>query len=432
MPLENSSLGAPHSKQEQKSTSSPTILQQLRNVYDEYPPQFWMLIFGLFIDRLGGALVFPFLTLYITRKFGVGMTEVGLLFGVFAVTNLIGSTLGGALTDYFGRKGTLIFGLVMSALISLSMGLVNSFQLLFVSIAFVGLFANVGGPAAQAMVADLVPEEKRAQGFGILRVMANLAVAIGPAIGGLLAVRSYLILFIADAVTSLITALFVFFILQETRPAATSGVQSETIVQTLRGYGRVLRDTKFTAFILTCMLIVVVAMQMNTSLSVYLRDVHGLSDQRFGYMLTLNASMVVVFQFYITRRMQGARPLVMAALGSALYTLGFSLFGFVSGYALFLTAMAILTSGEMIFVPNAQALVACLAPEDMRGRYMAAYGLTWTLPMMFGPLAAGLILDNLNPRWLWYAVGMVGSTAVVGFLLLERWIGKSLPTTRSP
>ncbi len=66
---------------------------------------FWLIIVGMFIDQLGGMLVFPFFGLYITSKYNVGMTEVGVLFTIFAVTGVIGSFIGGALTDKFGRKG---------------------------------------------------------------------------------------------------------------------------------------------------------------------------------------------------------------------------------------------------------------------------------------------------------------------------------------
>ena len=114
--------------------------------------------------------------------------------------------LPGALTDRLGRKKMLLFGLVMSALSSLVMGLVNVIGLFFVATLLVGLLANTGGPAQQAMVADLLPEEKRTQGYGIIRVVVNLAVTIGPIIGGLLATQSYLLLFIFDALASLITA----------------------------------------------------------------------------------------------------------------------------------------------------------------------------------------------------------------------------------
>ncbi len=401
---------------------------RLRDVYDEYPPQFWMLILGIFIDRLGGALVFPFLTLYITKKFGIGMTELGLLIGLFSITNLVGSTLGGAFADRLGRKGTLIFGLIVSALISLIMGYAQSLLVLSASLLLVGLFANVGGPAAQAMVADLLPEEKRAQGFGILRVVANLAIAIGPAIGGVLAVRSYLILFAADAVTSVITAVFALAVLRETNPVVPTGAQHETIVDTLRGYRVVLKDRRFFAFIAVSVLVAIVAMHLNTNLPVYLRDVHGISEQRCGYVLTLNASMVVLFQFWLTRQMQAFSPLLLAAAGSALYGLGYAVYGFVSAYVLFLAAMVVVTTGEMVFVPAAQALAARMARDDMRGRYLAAYGLSWGVPGIVAPLLAGLIMDNLDPRVLWYVSGLIGLTAAGGFVLMHRRIG-DLPAT---
>jgi len=64
---------------------------QLRHIYDEYPNQFWTLVLATFIDRLGGALLYPFFTLHITRKFGVGMTQVGLLFGLFSAAGLVHS-----------------------------------------------------------------------------------------------------------------------------------------------------------------------------------------------------------------------------------------------------------------------------------------------------------------------------------------------------
>ena len=80
--------------------------------------------------------------------------------------------------------------------------------------------------------------------------------------------------------------------------------------------------------------------------------------------------------------------------------------------------MVIITVGEMIVTPVAQTLVAKFAPEDMRGRYMAVYGFSWTIPFAIGPLLAGLIMDNLNPDWVWFAAGLVGLVAVGGFLLL--------------
>jgi MFS family permease len=123
----------------------------------------------------------------------------------------------------------------------LLMGFVESLDTFYVLALLSGIFTDVAGPAHQAMVADLVPENKRAEGFGILRVGFNLAVTIGPAIGGFLAAQSYTLLFITDAIISSITALIVFAFLKETRPKTEPGAAQESMARTFRGYGVVLR-----------------------------------------------------------------------------------------------------------------------------------------------------------------------------------------------
>ena len=253
-------------------------------VYREYPGAFWTLFGATFIDGLGSALVFPFFSLYITSKFNVGMIEVGTLFLIFTTTGVLGSFIGGAMTDKFGRKAMIIFGLLVSAFSSLAMGLVNDLNLFYVLGAVVGLFSNAGGPAQQAMVADLLPEEKRADGYGLIRVIGNLAVTIGPMIGGFLANRSFLLLFILDAITSTITAVIVFFALPETKPEVSKDADEEDFVQTLSGYGKVLRDGLFMAFLGASMLAILVYSQMNSTLSVFLRDMHGVSPAGFGWI----------------------------------------------------------------------------------------------------------------------------------------------------
>ncbi|MEE8122410.1 MAG: MFS transporter, partial [Anaerolineales bacterium] len=130
--------------------------------------------------------------------------------------------------------------------------------------------------------------------------------------------------------------------------------------------------------------------------------------------------MVVLFQFPITRVIEKLPPMRMMALGSALYAVGFAMYGFVSTYTLFLLAMGIITIGEMLVAPVGQALIARFAPEDMRGRYMAIAGFSYGIPYAVGPLFAGLILDNADPRLLWWAAGIVGMMAVSMFLWLHR------------
>ena len=395
-------------------------MNRVLQIYRDYPRDFWMMIVVNFVDRLGGSLLFPFFALYITKRFDVGMTEVGGLFAIFFVSSFIGAFPGGALTDRFGRKGIIIFSLIATSLSTLLMGFVDEFQF-FLLVAFIsGIFTDVGGPAYEAVFMDVLPEEKRASGFGIRRVAFNLAIVIGPVIGGFVAARSYLALFILDAIISALVALLVFRLIPETKPAAPEGKVQESTAETFAGYLRVLRDGKFIAFTLVCLLTWLVYMNMNTTLGVYLRDQHGIPESGYGWLISINAAMVVLLQFPITRRIEKNPPMLMMALGAAFIASGLFLFGFVGTFWLFAVAVAILTIGEMVTIPIANATVANFAPEEMRGRYNFVYGNSWGISFAVGPYLAGLILDNYNPNLLWYACGVIGMIAVLGFLALHR------------
>jgi MFS family permease len=395
------------------------MLNRIKHTWQEYPSKFWVVVATTFIDVIGATLIFPFFALYITQRFNVGMTQAGLLLGTFSIASLVGSMLGGAIADKFGRRRMVLFGLVFSALSAVSMGLVDNLASFYVLAVIVGLLADMAGPARQAMIADILPEEKRTEGFGLLRVVANLSWIIGPTIGGFVASRSYLLLFILDAVASVITAAIVFRLLPETKPQATEEQAKESLAQTFVGYRRVLKDGAYIGFLIVSMLMAIVYQQLYSTLSVYLRDVHGVPTQGYGFLLSMNAVVVVLVQITLTRRIKNLAPMLMMAAGTSLYLVGFSMYGFASTYALFIVAMLLITFGEMIVVPVGQTLAARFAPADMRGRYMAFYGLSFTIPEIVGPTAAGLIMDNADPRWVWYIGGMLCAIAVAGFYALH-------------
>jgi MFS family permease len=393
--------------------------KRLKTIYTEFPSKFWVVVLTHFIDGIGGTLLFPFFALYITQKFNVGMTQAGVLLGLFSLFGLAGSMIGGALTDKFGRRRLALFGLVFSALSTLALGFVNDLRMMYPLSILIGLLMNIAGPAHQAMIADLLPEEQRNEGFGILRVVGNLAWIIGPTIGGFVASRSFLLLFILDAILSSLVAVIFYLKIPETRPETTPEKQAESILDTLAGYLQVLRDYAFVAFMLVGILSLVVYQQMYNTLSVYLRDVHGINSQGYGFLLTSSAITVVLLQFFVSRRIKYRPPFLMMALGTAFYMAGFSMFGFVSVYWLFALAVVIITLGEMVVVPTSQALAANFAPEDMRGRYMAVFGLSWAIPQTMGPAAAGLILDHYNPNLIWYIGGVLCALSAAGYYSLH-------------
>ncbi len=410
-------------------------IENLKATYNEYPRTFWTLVMTTFIDQIGSFLLFPFFALYVTRNFDVGMTEVGILFALFAISGLFGSFVGGALTDRLGRRNMIIFSLLTSAFSTLAMGFVDRLELFYLIAIISGLFSSTGRPAYNAIVGDLLPERQRAQGFSILRVAFNVSAAIGPAIGGILASRSYLALFVTDAIISSIVAVIVYLTIPETKPEAKPGSEGESFVQSFKGYSLVLRNTAFIFFILASTLAWTIYMNFNSTLGVYLRDVHAIPESGYGALISLNAIMVVAMQFWITRKLEKYPPMLMMAAGVLIFAFGFFMYGLFDSYIWFAIAMVLITIGEMITVPISNSEVINFAPEDMRGRYSAMYGLAWTIPSMVGPYLAGLIMDNYNPNWLWYACGILGALAAASFVTLHRVRNpenKEAPTVKQP
>jgi MFS family permease len=399
------------------------MFTRLNKIYREFPRLFWVVVGVSFIDRIGGTLLFPFFALYITQKFNVGMTQAGILLGMSSLFGLIGSTIGGALTDKFGRKQLILFGLVFSAISTLTFGLVNDLNALYPLMVVVGLLSSMAHPAHDAMIADILPENKRQEGFGVLRVVGNLSWIIGPTIGGFVANINFFYLFVIDAVISCIVAAIIYRAIPETKPEPHAQAESQSFWQTLIGYRVVLRDAAFMAFMVAGMLMLVVYQQMYGTLSVYLRDNHNINPSGYGFLMTTSAITVVLFQFWVSRLIKHRPPFLMMAFGTVFYMIGFALFGVVTVYALFALNIVIITIGEMIVFPTSQALATNFAPEAMRGRYMAIFGLSWAVPSTIGPGAAGYILDNFNPNLLWYMGGAICGLSVLAFYALHLRLG---------
>jgi len=401
------------------------MLSRLKKLYAEFPPLFWIIVVTLFIDSIGSTLLFPFFALYITQKFGVGLTEAGVLLGMSSLFGLIGSVIGGALTDRFGRRRLILFGLVFSALSSLLFGLAWNVKILYFLVVIVGLLSRISNPAHDAMMADILPEDKRQEAFGITRVVFNYAWIFGTALGGLIASRSFLALFVADAILSLTVALILYRFLPETKPVAHTEVKkSESLLATVAGYRIVLRDWAYMGFTLAGMIVLIVYQQQYGALAVYLRDVHNIGSKSYGLMLSITGLEVVLLQIWISRMIRKYPAFLMMMLGALFFMVGFAMIGFVRGFEFFLLAVIIATVGEMVMFPTNKALAVNFAPPEMRGRYMAVYDLGWALPATFGPAAAGLILDNYNPNLLWYIGGILCAVAALSFYALHLWLGR--------
>ena len=265
------------------------MFTKLKQTYREFPNTFWVLIFSSFIDNIGSFMVMPFISLYMTEKFNIDIIEVGFGFTLYAIGSLFGNLIGGVITDKFGRKKSAIFGIIVSGLFSLTLIFINELLVLYIVIGIMGLVGSIGGPARGAILADILPEKQRAEGFGILRVVVNLSATIGPALGGFLASQNFDWLFIGDAISSVITAFIFFFKIPETSPtqqtpdmdqdeieggnlSEITSSETDAKVKVTVGYNEIFRDWRFMVIVFLSMITSFVYMNMNSTLPIFLRD----------------------------------------------------------------------------------------------------------------------------------------------------------------
>ena len=386
---------------------------RLKTLLADFPRQFWILFGGTLINQIGSGMVFPFLTLYLHQRLSLSMTLVGVILSVWSVSALLGQLLGGSLTDQLGRKKLMAFSLGATAIGLVGFGLADTLATAVIAVVFEGFVSSMFQPARDAMVADLVASDKRAQAYGLLRVVANLGIAIGPAIGGFLASVSYLIAFLASASATLLFFLITLFLMRETKPIAAPQKQASAAAP--GNFATVFRDRLFVVFTAATALAVIAYSQMMTVLPVYMKDQFSLGETFFGWVMTTNAGMVVLLQFPITRATEKLPRLLLIAAGAILYATGVASVALASSFEHFIASMVVLTLGEMIVVPTATAVTADLAPQELRGRYMGVLGLTWNVGFGIGPILGGVITDQIAPRALW---PIMGSAALVGALVL--------------
>ncbi len=418
------------------------MFDRLRTVIADYPRQFWVLFWGLLINSIGGSMVWPFLTIFMRERLAVELTVVTLLFSLNSGMGIAALSFVGPAVDRFGRRFAMITGLVAGGLILLAMSAATSLPAWVVLMIAQGLFSPFYRVGSDAMIADLIEPERRASAYALLRMINNLGIAIGPAIGGFVTGISYSLAFYAAAAANLLFVTLIALNVRETLPArhapgrgdsslppsaqndpAGLSIASERDGEHGGGYGPVLRDRPFVAFCGVFVLATIPASVMMMLLAVYAKENFGVPESQYGFIMATNAAMVVLFQYLVTRWSQRYSNWRILTLGALFYALGAGSVVLGRGFGAFWLSMVILTIGELLLAPTGSAMAANLAPADMRGRYMGLYGLTWGASFGIGPVIAALLNDNFAPAAMWLFAGLMGVAATLGFV----WLGRRTP-----
>ncbi len=381
-----------------------------------YPGQFWLMVAGMLISTIGASMIWPFLMVYVSGQLNLPLIVVSSLMTINSAAGLVSSLIVGPIIDRLGRKWAMV----------ISLGLLGGMYLLYTQAhtyaAFAALMLLSGAinplyrVGADAMVADLIPEDKRLDAYAIMRMSNNLGVAIGPALGGFIASSSYTVAFLSAATGMVTYSLLLTFFARETLPAhLPEASQAAPARERFGGYNIIFKDRPFMGFIFALILGQMCATMVWVLMAVYLKTNFGILEREFGWIASTNAIMVVTLQVYVTNITKRYPSLPVLAVGVLLYAVSMFMISLSTGFWGFWISMVVLTFGELTLVPTANAYTARRAPAHMRGRYMSIFGLTWGISHGVGAVLGGLLNDTLGPVFIWIGAGII---ALVGFAFL--------------
>jgi len=379
------------------------------------PPTYWLIWTGTLINRLGGFVI-PFLTLYLTQQRGIPISHAAFVVSLFGAGSFIAQLTGGELTDRLGRRPVMLMSFFIAPIFMVALGFARDITLISISTFIVGFFTDLYRPAVGAAIADLVPPESRTRAYGYNYWAINLGAAVAPLLAGLLAGSNYLILFIADALTTLIFGLIVFFGIRETRPTEANLAAHAPIRERFQ---QLKREPILLFFSLLALFIGLIYTQGHVSLPLDMQA-NGLGPQPYGAAVAVNGFLVILVTIPVSNMATKWRRFETMALSAVLLGLGFGFTAFASTLPLYMLSVVIWTLGEITATSVAPAIIADLSPVELRGLYQGIFGSAWGLAFFLGPLGGGWIYEHLGSNILWGICLALGIALAFGYLAMSK------------
>lgn len=375
-------------------------------------PRVWRIFAGFAFSALGSGLTMPFLFVYLSEVRGIHTATVGLLFAYMGVLGFVCAPISGSLIDRFGPRPVMIAGVVTEAVSTAAIGLVATVPQALV-VATVMTVGSVGiWPASTAMLTRLVPAERRERVYGLQFMLLNAGLGVGGLVSAWLvhvdSVASFQRLYLIDGCTFL-----VYLVVLATLPAGTgaepvAGPGAGDPAGPQPGWRTVLSDKVLLRVVALSVLAITFGYsQFETGFAAYTVEVSGVPPRALGLAYGANTAAIVIGQLVALRFIANRRRSRLLAVCTAVWATAWAIVGLsdlVDGWVATVLAVAglgVFGIGETLWAPIAPAIVNDLAPEEMRGRYNALQGMTWTVASIVGPAFAGLMIGGgLAHAWI--------------------------------
>ena len=394
--------------------------------------QLWLVQFGIFINMLGYGAVLPFEIIYLHEGRGFSLGMAGLAVGAITGVAVVTAPMAGPLVDRFGARAALVWGAVALAAGYAGLGLATEPRAALAAAAVAGAGNGVLGPGQSALIAALASREVRHRAAAVSRVAANAGFGVGGAVGGFVAalgLTGFITLLLANAVTYLVYAALLIAVV-------SAGARAEPVT---RGYRVVLRDRAFLQLVGINLAMIAVGWSVfSWLLPVYTSAGMHIGTQLIGILVTANALTVVLVQVPMARLAEGRRRTTMITLAAVMFAgaclivvgAGLNLFGQFTFAALAAAAVTV-GIGECLYTTVLMPLVADLAAVELRGRYMAAIGLSWWVGLAAGPVLGTPLLAR-SPLLAFGVAALLVALAGIAASTLERRLPPAARLTPRP
>jgi MFS family permease len=433
-----------------------SAIRPFRFIRDEYvaayrglPRRAWIL-FAVNLVNSSGSMVFFFLSLYLTRKLGLGAARAGQVLSLYGAGSLAGAFLGGWLSDRIGSIRVQKLSLWACGLFLIILGQVTTVALFMPLLFAYGLFAGTLYPANATSMARVCPPELQVKGFALTRLANNLGATIGPAVGGVLALHDYRLLFWADGLTSLAAAA-VFGLLwtggatavaaaaragavdartagpdlsnrEEGPTPAGAAVRSPSLPEA-RPSTSPWRDIPFLLMMAIFLVWSIVFVQVLTTFPLYIRNVYGLAENRIGQLYAVNTLMIVILEMILMEKIRKYPLARMINISFVCLGVGLGMMPFGRSFAFGALTVAVWTFGEMLSMPLVSALIAQRSDESNRGRYMGLSSFSFSLAFIVAPAVGMAIYGRFGGDAVWFICCGVSLLLAAAFSALRRHLG---------
>ncbi len=398
----------------------------MQKIYINYVASFkglskeiWLLAFVTFINR-AGAMVIPFLSLYLVNALGFTLPQVGWIMTCFGFGSLIGNWIGGKLTDTLGFYKVIVGSLFLGGIGFFILQYISTFYGFCLAIFLLILAADAYRPAIFVATETYSKPENTTRSLTLIHLAINLGFSMGPVIGGIIiATISYTALFWIDAITCVLASILLLLLLKPKAATVEEKLQRK-IKEGVSPY----TNKIFLLFVFIMITTSLTFVQYFSVMPLYYKTIHGLTEDLIGWILFLNGFLIVVFEMPLISWIERIKmPKVIAlAWGTLFLTLSFLIINLTSWGGILIIGMILMTIGEMISSPFANSIALDMAPKGRKGSYMGVFSMSFSLGHIVGHNTGMNLVDTFGFEITWYVTAFF----LLVIMTLILWLHKIL------